>query len=56
MVWVWPWVKVEISNQSDMGDSAGRPNIKKSKNFEICKVDMFWNGKIKRNTMQMFLG
>ena len=33
----------------------GGPQNKKSKNFKIYQVDMFWKGKIERNTMQVFL-
>ena len=44
---------IEWSNMG--GFCQGGPKIKKSKNFKIWKVDMFWKGKIKRNTMQLFL-
>ena len=44
---------IECSNMG--GFCQGGPKIKKSKNFKIYQVDMFWKGKIERNTMQVFL-
>ena len=44
---------IEWSNMG--GFCQGGPRIKKSKNFKIYKVDMFRKGKIKRNTIQVFL-
>ena len=41
---------------SDMGGFCqGGPQNQKIQKFKIHQVDMFWKGKIERNTMQVFL-